>query len=175
LAVAERALPNAILYVSAQEGEGGDFSVMVDAIWQHLVVEPNEEEIVELLDEVVSHMPDQDNVDNYGVLPTTDCFSLLEQALLAGVHDEKRRAFEASQTSLSTVTQFIEFSEGDGLSENKLIKLFDSHPLIEREFSFQAELNDLLRAAKHPGEVLISEIRALAQDEGVSNIGISLT
>ncbi len=108
-------------------------------------------------------------------MPTADCLEIIEQALLCVVNEDKKRAFDASQLSISTVTQFIEFSEGEGLEENALIKLFDKHPLVEREFSFQAEVNDLLRAATHPGIEVINELRLLAQDEGLSNIGISLS
>ena len=72
---------------------------------------------------------------------------------------------------------FVYLSGGKESNYNTkaLIKLFDKHPLIEREFSFQSEVNDLLRAAKHPGIEVINELRDLARDEGLSNIGISLT
>lgn len=187
LGLAERALPNALLYLNSLETEETEhepeqgsqeeninLSQISTEIWQHLILEPNEEQIVALLDQVTAFLPATENTEHYGALPTADCLNLFEQALLGGLNEEKRRAFEASQLSLNTVLQFIEFSEGEGLSENKLIKLFDTHPLVEREFSFQTELNDLLRSAKHPGEAFIAELRELAQDEGVSNIGISL-
>ena len=176
VSLAERALPNAMLYLgNLNEEIPSELDAMLQAIWQHLIIDPDEAEIINLLDEVIAHLPESSESDSYGALPTTDCLSLLEQALLSGVNEEKRRAFDASQSSVNTIIQFIEFSEGDGLSENDLIKLFDSHPLVAREFSFQSEVNDILRSASHPGEALIFELRELAQDEGISNIGISLT
>jgi len=176
VSLAERALPNAMLYLgNLNEEIPSELDAMLQAIWQHLIIDPDEAEIINLLDEVIANLPEPSESDSYGILPTADCLSLLEQALLSGVNEEKRRAFDASQSSLNTIIQFIEFSEGDGLSENDLIKLFDSHPLVAREFSFQSEVNDILRSASHPGEALIFELRELAQDEGISNIGISLT
>lgn len=184
LALAERASPNAGLYfenIDTSDLEmpdlekSIDLNSLFDAIWQHLVIEPNEDSIIECLDNIVELRMLTDDSENYGALPAADCLEITEQALLSGVNEEKKRAFDASQLSLSTITQFIEFSEGEGLEENVLIKLFDKHPLVEREFSFQAELNDMLRAATHPGAEVISELRVLAQDEGVSNIGISLS
>jgi len=176
VSLAERALPNAKLYLgSLNEEIPSELDAIVEAIWQHLIIDPDEAEIINLLDEVIAHLPETIESDSYGVIPTMDCLTLLEQALLSGVNEEKRRAFDASQSSVNTIIQFIEFSEGEGLSENELIKLFDSHPLVAREFSFQSEVNDLLRSATHPGEALIIELRELAQDEGISNIGISLT
>ena len=178
LSLAERALPNAVLYITSLEADESDYTPLpeiIDGIWKHLIVEPNEEQIIELLDLVMAYVPETENSEHYGALPTADCLRLLEQSMLGGLNEEKRRALDASQTSLTTVLQFIDFSEGDDLSENELIKLYDTHPLVEREFSFQAELNDILRAASHPGPELITELRALSQDGGVSNIGISLS
>jgi len=177
LSLAERALPNAVLYISSLESDDSEYKPLteiIEGVWQHLIIEPDEAHIIELLDQVMAYVPETEDSEHYGALPTADCLSLLEQAMLGGLNEEKRRALDASQTSLHTVLQFIDFSEGDDLSENQLIKLYDSHSLVEREFSFQSELNDLLRSASHPGEELIDELRALAQDGGVSNIGISL-
>ncbi len=178
LALAERASPNAALYFENLDTSDLEKSIelnsLFDKMWQHLIFEPNEDAIIECLDEVVELRMLADDSESYGALPTADCLEIVEQALLSGVNEEKKRAADASQLSIETVTQFIEFSEGEGLDENSLVRLFDKHPLIEREFSFQAELNDLLRAATHPGAEVIQEFRELAQDEGLSNIGISL-
>jgi uncharacterized protein YjaG (DUF416 family) len=174
LSLAERAAPNVALYLSSLEVPITFPKSLIDSIWLSLIMEPEEERIVEALDQVIAFLPDDENTEHYGVLPTVDCLHLFEQALLAGLNDEKKRALDASQHSIDTIIQFIEFSEGEGLSENKLVKLFDSHALVQREFSFQSELSDLLRSASHPGEELILALRELAQDDGVSNIGISL-
>lgn len=178
LALAERAAPNAALYLENVDIEaleqGIDLNVLFDKAWQHLIMAPNEDAIVECLDQVVELRTLVDDSQNYGALPTADCLEILEQTLLSGINDDKKRALEMSQLSIGTITQFIEFSESEGLDENALVKLFDKHPLIEREFSFQAELNDMLRAATHPGTEVIKDIRVLAYDEGLSNIGISL-
>ena len=179
LALAERASPNAGLFFENLDTSDLEKSIelgyLFDKMWQHLIIEPNEDSIIECLDEVVELRMLTDDSESYGALPAADCLELVEQALLSGVNEEKKRAFEAGQLSIETITQFIEFSEGEGLDENSLVRLFDKHPLIEREFSFQAELNDLLRAATHPGADVIKELRLLAQDDGLSNIGISLS
>jgi uncharacterized protein YjaG (DUF416 family) len=174
-ALAERAFPNVRLYLSSIDKHATEFNdSYFDSVWQALIFDQDEDAIVELLDIALANLPDLENNEHYGALPTHDCLSILEQALLGGINDEKPRALAASQLSLETITQFIEFSEGESLSENQLVKLFDSHPLIEREFSFQAEISELLRSASHPADELIFRVREIAQDEGVSNIGISL-
>jgi hypothetical protein len=60
------------------------------------------------------------------------------------------------------------------MDENALIKLFDTHDLVKREFSFQEEAADMLRAAQSPSTAFIKGFRALAADDGVSNIGVSI-
>jgi len=181
LSLAERALPNALLYLAQGEQQVVDISVyprglldLMNASWDQLIRDPNEENMIELLDDVLACLPDFENDDSYGALPTGDCLWLWEQALVSGFNHDRKRALEASQRSIESITQFIEFSEGEGLSENQLIKRFDSHDLVKREFSFQQELSDSLRSADKPKETLIEELRSLAQDEGVSNIGIAL-
>tara|TARA_R110001592_G_scaffold66617_4_gene204629 strand:- start:6061 stop:6666 length:606 start_codon:yes stop_codon:yes gene_type:complete len=179
LALAERASPNAALYFDNIDTSDLDNKIdlksLFEDLWQHLILEPKEDEIIECLDNIVELRMLTDDSESYGALPTADCLDIIEQALLCVVNEDKKRALDASQLSIATVTQFIEFSEGEGLEEGALIKVFDKHPLVEREFSFQAEVNDLLRAATHPGIELIRELRQLAQDEGLSNIGISLS
>lgn len=179
LALAERASPNAMLYFeqidTTELEEKPELKATFRLIWQHLIIDPNEEAIIEVLDTVVEWRTLIEDAEDYGAQPSADCLELMEQALLSGINEEKKRALDASQLSLGTITQFIEFSEGEGLDENALIRLFDRHPLVDREFSFQMELNDLLRSAPHPGSEFIESLRLLAQDEGLSNIGISLT
>lgn len=179
LALAERALPNVMLYLDSvelyQEMQLKDHQDLMQATWQHLIAEPDESEIAELLDEVSAPIEVLEQDENYGAQPSAACLHLWEQALLSELNREKPRALEASQASLQTVMDFIEFSEGDDLSENALVKLFDRHDLMTREFAFQDELAERLRNAGRVSVEFINELRELAQDEGVSNLGISLS
>lgn len=178
LALAQRAFPNLLLYAENVEElypqDNESVEVLMDKSWALIVQDAQEEELVEVLDQVLVPVVQLEGNEQYGAIATSECIALWEQALLCRINQERKRALQAGQISVENVTRFIEFSEGEGLTEEQLIKLFDSHPLLEREFSFQAELSDLLRAASHPGDKLIHSIRDLAIDEGVSNIGISL-
>ena len=60
------------------------------------------------------------------------------------------------------------------INTTKGAKLFNKHALVVREFSFQEECADILRAAQGPSAGFIKGLRELAQDDGVSNIGIAL-
>lgn len=180
LALVERSLPNLILYLESTDSVDldtnvypkGFYSLLADS-WQAAVMAPNEQSIVECLDQVVSNMIEED-IDSFGVIPCDNCLSLWEMALASGLNRDRKRAAEGSMLSLETVTAFLEFSEGEDLDDNALIKLFEKHDLVSREFSFQEECCDILRSADKLNADLVREIRLLAYDEGISNLGISL-
>jgi hypothetical protein len=181
LCLAERALPNAVLFLDStntleldgQRYPKGLLSLM-DQSWDALIVQRQEDVIIDCLDNVVAQMHQEEGQDQYGILPTNDCLGIWEQALVSGLNRDKKRALDMSQLSLETITQFLEFSVGDDIDENALIKLFDTHDLVKREFSFQEEAADMLRAAQSPSTAFIKGFRALAADDGVSNIGVSI-
>lgn len=180
LALAERALPNIILFLESvdrvelaqSEFPKGFVSLMADS-WAAAIVKPSEEDIIACLDEVVEHIIEEE-LDSFGVLPCNNGLELWEMALISALNRDKKRAEEASQLSISTVSEFIEFTEGEGLDENALVRLFEKHELMEREFSFQQELCDLLRSAEKPAKDLLASVRELARDDGWSNLGISV-
>ena len=62
LALAERAAPNAALYFenldTSDLEKSIDLAGLFNKIWQHLIIEPNEDAIIECLDEVVELMKD---------------------------------------------------------------------------------------------------------------------
>lgn len=180
LALAERASPNARLFLESTGfgAEARKLPQILDDLWQ-LILKPEDEESdderrADLSERLDALLPNDIASDSYGVHPMRDVFALLEQALLAMIGDDAGRALDGSRLSLATITGFIEFSEGEGQSEGALVKLFDQHPLVLRELSFQEELYDLLRTAQRPSTDTIKSLRELARDEGVSNIGICL-
>ena len=180
LALAERALPNVILFLESVERIELDrnefpkgFSSLMDTSWEVAVFHPNEEAIIGCLDEVVAHIIEEE-LDSFGILPSNNGLELWEMALVSALNRDKKRAEEAGQVSIATVSEFLEFTEGEGLDENDLIRLFEKHELMVRELSFQQELCDLLRGTDKLNKDLLRTLRDLARDDGWSNLGISL-
>lgn len=175
LALAERAYPNFALFsqVTAFAGEK-NVETCLQQSWQALLDKAPEDRYIELLDLLEENVPDPSEFDMYGVVPAVGFCEMLEQALLTQVNSEKRRAVDAAQQSFESVMEFIEVTDGEELSEDELVKLFDQSPLIKRERTFQEELVDILRKETVPDADFIGELRALASDDSVSNIGISL-
>lgn len=175
LALAERSFPNYALFAEAVGLKtGGKMHQILELAWGSLQEDVAETAIPQLLVKLEALSPDVEAYDAYGVYPAFDFCQLLEQALLNRLNPSKHRATEASQLATSTVMSFIELSEGEGLEEDELVRVLDSHPLMKEDKAFQRDLILALKRQRTPVEQFIEEIRENAANEGVSNLGISL-
>ncbi|HEA50920.1 YjaG family protein [Marinobacter antarcticus] len=175
LALAERSFPNYALFADAMDLKtGGKMHQMLDLAWGTLQEDAAETAIPPLLVKLEALSPDVDAYDAYGVYPAFDVCQLLEQALLNRLNPSKHRATEASQLATGTVMSFIELSEGEGLEEDELVRLLDSHPLMKEDKTFQRDMVLALKRQRTPIEQFIRDIRKDAANDGVSNLGISL-
>lgn len=175
LALAERSFPNYALFADAVGLKtGGKMHQILELAWGSLQEDVAETAIPQLLVKLEALSPDVEGYDAYGVYPAFDFCQLLEQALLNRLNPSKHRATEASQLATSTVMSFIELSEGEGLEEDELVRLLDSHPLMKEDKAFQRDLVLALKRQRIPVEQFIEDLRVNAANEGVSNLGISL-
>ena len=175
LSLAERGFPNYALFAEAMELKtGAKMRQILDAGWNLLKPDAIETAIPQWLRRLEALSPDVEDYDAYGVYPAFDVCQLLEQALLNRLNPSKHRATDASKLATGTVMSFIELSEGEGLEEDELVRLLDSHPLMKEDKAFQRNLVLALKRQRTPIEQFITEIREDAVNEGVSNLGISL-
>ncbi len=174
LALAERAFPNFALFAELTGVEHGDrFRAGLDSAWSMLEKKDHNVDPLQLLARLETVQPDPQQYDFFGVRPALDAWQLLEQALLCHVNPDRGRAVEGASLALETVVTFIEVSEGEGLDENELVKLLDRHELIHAETGFQEALLELLRSSKAPAVEVVAQLRAMAENEGVSNLGLA--
>mgnify|MGYP000367810197 FL=1 len=175
MALAERAYPNFALFSQVTEFSGEEaVSSCLKRAWTALLEKAEEDRYVELLDLLEENVPDLEDDDSYGAVSAVSFCEMLEQALLSQVNSDKRRAVDAGQNAFDGVMEFVEMTEGEGLSDDDLVRVFNKNPLIKRERRFQEELVDRLRKEGAPDRHFIAGLRSLAYDDGVSNIGISL-
>jgi len=175
LALAERSFPNYALFVEAVGLKtGGKMRQLLDLGWESLQKETNEAAVPQLLSKLEGLCPSVDDYDAYGVYPAFDFCQLLEQALLNRLNPDKHRATDASQLATRTVMDFVEMSEGEGLDDNELVRLFEHHPLLKDDKLFQRDLVLALKRQRVPREDFIAELREQAANGGVSNLGIAL-
>lgn len=175
LALAERGFPNYALFADALALKtGAKMRQLLDLSWE-LLQEPSRDAIIpQLLAKLEALCPDVEAYDAYGVYPAHDFCRLLEEALLSRLNPGKHRSAEAAQLATGTVMSFIEVSEGEGLDEDELVRLLDHHPLMKEDKQFQRELVLSLKRQRVPMDDYLDELKAFADNGGVSNIGISL-
>lgn len=175
LALAERAFPNYALFADAVGMKsGGKMRQLLDLAWGTLQLDTSEAAIPQLLSKLETLSPNVDEFDAYGVYPAFDFCQLLEQAILNRLNPNKHRATDASQLATKTVMDFVEMSEGEGMDDDELIRLFEQHPLLKEDKIFQRDTVLALKRQRVPSEDFIEELRSDASNDGVSNLGISL-
>ena len=175
LALAERAFPNYALFADAVGMKsGGKMRQLLDLSWDTLQQDTEEAAIPQLLSKLESLSPNVDDYDAYGVYPAFDFCQLLEQALLNRLNPNKHRATDASQLATGTVMDFVEMSEGEGMDEDQLVRLFEQHPLLKDDKIFQRDVVLALKRQRTPREEFVGQLRNDAANDGVSNLGISL-
>ena len=175
LTLAERAFPNYALFADAVGMKsGGKMRQLLDLAWGMLQKDASEAAIPQLLSKLETLSPNVDEYDAYGVYPAFDFCQLLEQALLNRLNPNKHRATEASQLATKTVMGFVEMSEGEGMDDDELIRMFEHHPLLKEDKLFQRDTVLALKRQRTPREDFIAELKAEAANDGVSNLGISL-
>lgn len=175
MALAERSFPNYALFAEAVGLKtGAKMRQLLDLGWEMLQKDTSEAVIPQLLAKLESLSPDVNAYDAYGVYPAFDFCQLLEQALLNRLNPSKHRATEASQMATATVVNFIELSEGEGL-DDELVRLLEQHPLMKEDKVFQRDLVLSFKRQRTPTTQFVGRIRADAANDGVSNLGISLS
>jgi uncharacterized protein YjaG (DUF416 family) len=153
---------------------GAKMRQLLDLGWEMLQKDTSEAVIPQLLAKLESLSPDVNAYDAYGVYPAFDFCQLLEQALLNRLNPSKHRATEASQMATATVVNFIELSEGEGL-DDELVRLLEQHQLMKEDKVFQRDLVLSFKRQRTPTTQFVGRIRADAANDGVSNLGISLS
>jgi len=145
----------------------------LDQGWAMLADPAQKPDVFRLLTRLETVQPDPEAHDFYGVGPALDVYRLVEQALLCHVNPDKPRAEEGSAIAIGTVVTFVEVTEGEGLDDNALVKLLDKHELVQIEQTFQRALVKELQVTRKPSEAFIAHIRRIAENEGVSNLGLN--
>lgn len=175
LALAERSFPNYALFADAVGVKtGAKMRQLLDLSWGMLQKDASEAAIPQMLAKLEGLSPDVNAYDAYGVYPAFDFCQLLEQALLNRLNPGKHRASDASRMATGTIMNFIELSEGEGLDEDELVRLLDQHPLMKEDRVFQRDVVLALKRQRTPTEQFVDGLRAMAANDGVSNLGISL-
>ncbi|WP_207060606.1 YjaG family protein [Motiliproteus sp. SC1-56] len=173
-AIAERLFPNYALF--ARLTDTGDAPLMrqaLDKVWDRLANRGGKVNFDTQLERVDGQIPDPEAFDMFGVYPALDAAVALYGALNQMVEASAEEAQNLSELALTGVETYLEITADVDLSDEELVRHINTHPLMEQEREFQETLLAKLNAAAKAEAGLVDELRTLAANEGVSNIGIS--
>ncbi|EPJ44210.1 MAG: hypothetical protein OFPII_36570 [Osedax symbiont Rs1] len=175
-AVAQRQFPNFALFSAIVEfGDAKKMANMLDGLWQSLAPGGAHMNFALQLTKVEDNMPDLEKFDMYGAAPALDAITCLHAAVSCAIQPEYEEAVTIGLVSRETVASFVEMSEGDDqMSDAEIMRLISSHQLMEQEDDFQAAVIEQLQNAKSVNQELLASLKELANNQGVSNIGISI-
>lgn len=176
-AIAERMHPNFALFSRLTEfGEAVQQRRILDGLWESFQHKEASMNFGVQLERLETQLPDPDQFDMYGVYPAMDAVLALTLALQVVLESDSEYVLECSSLSRECVATFIEVtsSSDDEISDEQLVRMINTHELMEQEDTFQETLLLLIEKAHNSSERrrLLTEIRELAHNEGVSNIGI---
>lgn len=173
LSLAERSLPNLTFALEVLEIACPlDLQRLVTAMWHELAGNPDVSLVkpMSILPELLTQLA---VCSEYGARPAEDTLQLLVMALDLNQQPGLSLARQAGYLSFQTVLRHIEFTAEEGLDEHAMVRLFERDTLAKNELRFQRDVLSQLKSFESLPPAL-KILRQMAQNDGVSNIGISL-
>lgn len=167
----ERQLVNFELFCSLNDFEGNEQMVKaLNQVWLAFEAAQQRKKFTTnislLRDKVEVITPDANDFDNFGVYPAIDCSMAMVATLNLIDREDDAGAVAVSKLSQGSVEAVILATEGE--IDNQQIK---QHPLMQREIAFQLQLLTTLEQQ----DIDTKGLKALAQEDGASNIGIEFS
>ncbi len=171
LVLAQRQYPNYALWANLTEVNGGAKAYLstLETLWNFHSDKFNTIDLEKVLDDFEPFILDEEKDDlSVGDLFSVDATISLSSAISAIILHEGDEAEMASRVSVSGVVRKIEQEEDREFTDEELREM----QLVDDEVNFQVNLYELLEKSKR-GPELISKLKVLAKNNGISNIGIS--
>ena len=111
--------------------------------------------------------PDTKDFNQYGVYPALDFTVALDVLLNLISGEDSQGAVIVSKISQGCVEAFIEATESKDLD-------IAAHPLMIWEREHQVKIVELLKSGIKRNKEAVIQLKALALEEGISNIGIEI-
>lgn len=166
----ERMKPNYDLFCQVTEfADPSQFAKSLNAVWEKLSTPKAKINFAVQLEKVEDVTPDSVDFDTYGVFPAIDASISLASTIMLIMEEEPQGAVITSKLSQGCVEAFVEATTEQELTPQDI----KAHPLMQWEVGFQQELLDNLQNMQ-PGAKSCQILKAMATEDGVSNIGIEI-
>jgi len=168
-ALLERMIPNYELFCEVSEfGDSEGVRNCLNLIWESVKAPRSKFNVAVQLEKVEVATPDTGDFNTYGVYPAIDAAIALAAALNLIAGDDPQGAVVVSKLSQGSVEAYLLAS---GEADDETVK---THPLMEFEVAVQNELLSCVEEGKSPISTA-DALKAIALEEGISNIGIDIS
>lgn len=176
-AICERAWPNYALFAEiAQFGAPGEVRHCLNMLWDNAAGLQSAKNFERLLEKLDNNTPELDDFNMFGVHLAQDFIVGLNCSINCAMAIDPPETEVASvlTLSLSTIGKFIKYAEAPDLKGIELTQYIEQHELYALQVAFINELiNDLKKDPKQNKE-FTRELRQVAANEGISQLGISM-
>ncbi|MCH8492956.1 MAG: YjaG family protein [Idiomarina sp.] len=169
----ERMLPNYDLFHASTEF--GDPKVLrggLNAVWDKLAVNKGADwqRWQEKLEECT---PSEQEFDVLGMFPAIAACTALS-SLMQGIEDrDAAPLLDVAKISQGSVAHFLELGEFADIEDaGQRAVAIEQHPLSHYEIEVQQAMVAFLQDSADIDKELVREVRAIARDEGMSNLGL---
>ncbi|AMO55453.1 hypothetical protein GZ77_10115 [Endozoicomonas montiporae] len=174
-AVSERAWPNFALFSElAEYGDSPTVRHCLNMLWDNIAGHQSSKNFERLLEKIDDNTPNPDDFDMFGVQPALDAIVSINCAINCAMTPSHDEAASALTLSLSTIGKFIRYAEVPDLNGTELAQYIEEHDLYKQHMGFLDNMLDILKTQKKQNPDFMKEVRAMAQNDGISQLGISL-
>lgn len=174
-ATTERAWPNFALFAELTGfGEPEDVRHSLNMLWDCTAGLQSAKNFERLLERLEENTPSPEDFDMFGVQPALDFSVGLHCALNCAMKASADEVASALTVSLSTIGKFIKLTEAPDLKGTELTQYIEEHELFGMQLRFIAALIKRISAEKKQSQAFTKELRLLAANDGISQLGISL-
>lgn len=163
-ALCERSFPNYELFCELEQLESQTARKILNKVWEYLRGQLKSlKNLEKQLEAMTDMIPDPDQYEQYGAYPAMDTLLNL-QSCLQGILDSSISDAQAIQElTHARLAEVIELQGGEG----------ENDELWLRQMSFEKEIDALFHSQISHAEQ-VKQLIPLAQDDGVSQLGICL-
>lgn len=175
-ALAERMYPNYALFcqVTEQEEQATQLKNGLMLIWEQLANRESKINFEVQLEKLADLIPNDADYEMYGVYPAIDAAMAAHTAMELAMGTPAEEVTRVSRLMRQTIISFIEATEELPEEDKARRKALNDHELMQYDREFQDEVLSELKSMKRPEKERLKQLRLMAQNEGVSCLGLAV-
>ncbi|MDX1318583.1 MAG: YjaG family protein [Oceanospirillum sp.] len=175
-ALAERMYPNYALFcqVTEQDEQAEALKKGLMLIWEQLANKESKINFEVQLEKLADLIPNDADYEMYGVYPAIDAAMAAHTAMELAMGTQAEEVTRVSRLMRQTIISFIDATEELPEDDKARRKVLNDHELMQFDREFQDEVLAQISAMKHPHKDRLKELRMMAQNDGVSCLGLAV-